>query len=49
MTIAIIGSRGITDKTLVYEKLDKIFANVKPNLIVSGGAKGPDTLDRLSP
>lgn len=47
MTIAIIGSRGITDKTLVYEKLDKIFANVKPNLIVSGGAKGPDTLGVL--
>ena len=47
MTIAIIGSRGITDKQYVYSKLDTIFANKKPELIVSGGAKGPDTLGVL--
>jgi hypothetical protein len=47
MTIAIIGSRNLTDKQLIYQKLDAIFANRKPDLIVSGGAKGPDTLGVL--
>ena len=47
MTIAIIGSRTITDKGFIYEKLDTIFSNRKPDMIVSGGAKGPDTLGVL--
>lgn len=47
MTIAIIGSRAITDKEFIYSKLDTIFSTRKPDLIVSGGAKGPDTLGVL--
>lgn len=44
LTVAIIGSRNITDRNFIYSKLDKIFLNRKPDLVVSGGAKGPDTL-----
>lgn len=44
LSVAIIGSRSVTDKNFVYSKLDKIFLNRKPDLVVSGGAKGPDTL-----
>jgi hypothetical protein len=47
MTIAIIGSRSITDKAQIYQKLDQIFRSRKPDEVVSGGAKGPDTLGVL--
>lgn len=44
MKIAIIGSRCITDKSYIYEKLDYIFRNKKPSLVISGGAHGPDRI-----
>lgn len=47
LSVAIIGSRTINDKSFVYSKLDKIFLGRKPDLVVSGGAKGPDTLGVL--
>lgn len=44
MVVAIIGSRTFTDKEFIYTKLNNIFNTVYPKLIVSGGAKGPDTI-----
>lgn len=44
MKIAVVGSRGFTDYELLKFKLDKIH-NKKPiTVIISGGAKGADTL-----
>ena len=44
MKLAVVGSRGFNDYELLKLKLDTIHA-VKPiSLIVSGGAKGADTL-----
>jgi hypothetical protein len=40
--VAVIGSRSLTDKTLVYDFLDRNRDKIK--MIVSGGAKGADTL-----
>ncbi len=45
--LAIIGSRNITDKDFIFEKLNEIFSDKKPTEVVSGGAKGPDTLGVL--
>ena len=45
--IAIIGSRGITDKDFIFEKLSDIFKEKKPSEVISGGAKGPDTIGVL--
>lgn len=42
--LAIIGSRGITDKDFIFQKLNEIFLEKKPTEVVSGGAKGPDTI-----
>jgi len=44
MVVAIIGSRNFTDKSYIYKKLDSIFLSNKPELVVSGGAKGPDQI-----
>lgn len=40
----IVGSRTFTDYALMKEKLDHILQNHKKIVIVSGGAKGADTL-----
>ena len=45
MKLAIVGSRTFTDKNLFNDGLNKfIEKHGKPDLIVSGGAKGADTL-----
>lgn len=44
MKVAIIGSRNITDKSYIYKQLDSFFKDNKPELIVSGGAHGPDKI-----
>jgi hypothetical protein len=44
LRLAIIGSRGVTDKDFIFEKLNEIFKEKKPTEVVSGGAKGPDTI-----
>jgi len=40
MKLAVIGSRGFEDYSLLSQKLDEI----NPSEIISGGAKGADTL-----
>jgi predicted Rossmann fold nucleotide-binding protein DprA/Smf involved in DNA uptake len=40
MKVAVIGSRGFND----YELVKKTLSNMKITLLVSGGAKGADTL-----
>lgn len=46
MNLAIVGSREITDYAIVFEKASKIVEKNKVTHIVSGGAKGVDTLAR---
>ena len=40
----IVGSRGFNDYELLKEKCDKLLSNQSDVAIVSGGAKGADTL-----
>ena len=42
--LAIVGSRTITDEEFVFEKLDFYTKNMKDITVVSGGAKGIDTI-----
>ncbi len=44
MRVIIAGGRDFTDKSLLYSKCDLILANQQNIEIVSGGAKGADTL-----
>ena len=44
LKLAIIGSRGITDQNFIFDKLNEIFKDRKPTEVISGGAKGPDTI-----
>ena len=44
MNISIIGSRSFNDYALLKETIDKEFENKEISLIVSGGAKGADSL-----
>lgn len=45
MKIAIIGSRGFYDYKLLSDTLNKYLPDV--NLVVSGGAKGADSLGNV--
>jgi hypothetical protein len=42
MKLAVIGSRSLTNRDLVYKKLDELKDEVE--LLLSGGAKGADLL-----
>lgn len=42
--IAVVGSRTITDKEFIFNKLDYYLQNLKNICIVSGGATGVDTI-----
>lgn len=44
MRIAVIGSRGFSDYSFLKEKLDELHSQINISLIVSGGARGADTL-----
>ena len=44
MKLAVIGSRTFLDYKLLSEKLDEIYEDYGIDEIVSGGAKGADTL-----
>jgi len=44
MNIAIVGSRGINDYELVKRIFNKYYGESDVSLIVSGGAKGVDTM-----
>lgn len=44
MKLIIAGSRGFSDKRLLFEKLDKLTAKTKITEVVSGGARGADKL-----
>ncbi len=44
MKLAIIGSRGIDDAGFIEQKLDEYAAQLRINSIVSGGAKGVDSI-----
>lgn len=47
MKLAIIGSRGFDNYVFVERTLDRLFGNSKIDLIISGKAKGADTLGQL--
>ena len=42
--LAVIGSRDILNKEFIYSELDKLLELTKIDLIVSGGAPGPDKI-----
>jgi hypothetical protein len=44
MKIAVIGSRTFNDYSLLKEKLDEISKSIQITEIISGGAKGADSL-----
>lgn len=44
MKLAIIGSRTIIDKEKIFLELEEIYKTKKIDLVVSGGAKGPDSI-----
>lgn len=44
MKVAVVGSRNIDSYSLVKEELDIIFNNMNVGTIISGGAKGVDSL-----
>lgn len=44
MKVIIAGSRGITNKRMIYEKLDRMINRYPDIEIVSGCAKGPDDI-----
>lgn len=44
MKVAVIGSRNINDVSLIHEKLDQIHSLNNISVIVSGGAKGVDSI-----
>lgn len=44
MKIAIIGSRTFNDYSFLKNKIDEIILNEKEVIVISGGAKGADTL-----
>jgi hypothetical protein len=44
MKLAIVGSRTVTDLWLVCDEADKIHADTPVTELISGGAKGADTL-----
>lgn len=44
MKIAVVGSRSITDKDKIYKHLDFIMENEEVTEIISGGAKGVDSI-----
>lgn len=45
--LCIFGSRGIDDKEHIFNELDLLFKQQLPDEVVSGGAKGVDTIARL--
>lgn len=42
--VIVAGSRGFNDFELLTRKLDRLFVNRKPTCILSGAARGADTL-----
>lgn len=44
MRLAIIGSRDFKDKEFIYNKLNELLKDSTIDLVVSGGAVGPDTI-----
>lgn len=45
VSLAIVGSRNFTDKNIFNEVINEfVIRNGKPDFVVSGGAKGADTL-----
>ena len=46
--LAVVGGRTVDDKDFVEEQIDRVLENIKPDkvVIVSGGAKGVDTIAR---
>ncbi len=47
MKVIVAGSRGFNDYQLLEHKLDKILQNQKDITIISGNAKGADTLGEV--
>jgi len=46
MKLAVVGSRTFTDRNMLYEYLDKAHKTNPIKNIISGGARGADTLAR---
>ena len=44
MRLAVIGSRTFINQTLIYKYLDAFNSKCKVDAVVSGGAKGPDSI-----
>lgn len=42
--VIVAGSRGFSDQALMDTKLDHYFAGLKPTAIISGGARGADSM-----
>lgn len=45
MNIAVVGSRNILDKNLIFNHIDELVSNIDSEIkIISGGAKGVDSI-----
>jgi hypothetical protein len=44
MKLAVVGSRTFINQRLIFDMLDKLHSNFPVTLLVSGGAKGPDSI-----
>lgn len=44
--LAVIGSRGFTDKRKFLEAMERFFGETRPDGIISGGARGVDTMGK---
>jgi hypothetical protein len=47
MIVAVVGSRTISNKKLIFRFLDEFLQNINIKCIISGGAKGVDTIAEL--
>jgi len=45
--LCIFGSRSLDDKEQIFKELDAIYSGKLPDEVISGGAKGIDTIARL--
>ena len=44
MRLAIVGSRSFDNYDLLVEKIDRLFGDINVHVVISGGAKGADSL-----
>lgn len=44
MKLAVVGSRDFNDKKVIFDKLDQLNNQYKIEMIISGGAKGVDSI-----